>query len=448
MRLSEIRQRLAMLEMRPVKSLGQNFLHDQNLARFIAAAAVDGHQGLVVEIGPGLGAITEFLLTPGTRVLALERDARLASDLAARLHGCPVEVVPGDALDFDWRPLLAEGPVSLAGNLPYYATSPVLRHFLDPLGPVVRAVFTVQDEVARRLAAAPGEPDYGAMSVRLQRVWKISRLRKLPAAVFFPEPGVESAVVRLDRHPPRKFPPVDAAAFDALVQQGFSQRRKQLGKLLPMPRGDFAAWARAAGFSDTVRAEELPVAAWISLAQVLDPEGGSAAQDPQELFDEVDAEDRVLGPRTRGEIHARGLRHRAVHVLVFNHRGELFLQKRSAWKDREPLKWDSSTAGHVDAGEDYPAAARRETLEELGVELPLQWVGRIPACAATGEEFVEVFHARHEGPFACPPAEIDGGLFLPPALIGRWIERRPQDFAPGFLEVWRLVWATRADLLA
>lgn len=129
------------------------------------------------------------------------------------------------------------------------------------------------------------------------------------------------------------------------------------------------------------------------------------------------------------------LRHRAVHVLMFNHFGEIFLQKRSPWKDRHPGVWDSSASGHLDAGEDYPACALREVREELGVELaevPVE-LARIEASEATGMEFVRVYAARHEGPFDLPPSEIETGLFFAVQVVREWIGRRPQDFAPGFL---------------
>ena len=136
----------------------------------------------------------------------------------------------------------------------------------------------------------------------------------------------------------------------------------------------------------------------------------------------------------------RGLLHRAVHIFVFNKRGDLFLQKRSRWKDAHPSRWDSSAAGHLNAGQTYDETAARELKEELGVEAPLKVIGEKTAGHGTGYEFVLVYQAEHSGPFVWPRAEIESGAFFPVPFIERWAAARPQDFATGFLEcfkVWR-----------
>jgi 16S rRNA (adenine1518-N6/adenine1519-N6)-dimethyltransferase len=138
-------------------------------------------------------------------------------------------------------------------------------------------------------------------------------------------------------------------------------------------------------------------------------------------------------------VHGKNLLHRAVHILVFNQDGGLLLQKRSAWKDREPSKWDSSAAGHLEPGETYQAGAIRETDEELGIRPQLTRIGKIRACSNTGQEFVEVFTAQHEGPFILPPAEIEDALFVSLEEVNAWLTARPQDFAPGFWEVWKML---------
>src|SRR3954451_14546172 len=124
------------------------------------------------------------------------------------------------------------------------------------------------------------------------------------------------------------------------------------------------------------------------------------AQRADEIFDVVNDRDEVIGRNTRGEVHRLGLKHRAVHVLVFNRRGELFLQKRSLKKDTFPGAWDSSTSGHLDQGEDYDACALRELWEEIGLKVPhppARWF-KIDACRKTGQEFVWVYHCESEGP--------------------------------------------------
>ncbi len=423
--------------MRPTKSLGQNFLHDQNLARAIAAAAVPDRAAFAVEIGPGLGSLTTPLLERCDRLLLIEKDARLAEWLRGKLPADRVEIVCADAIDFDWRPLLKHGPFPLAGNLPYYATSPILRNWLAPCSPVDRAVFAVQDEFAARLAAGPDSPDYSALTVRTQRLWQVRRERSLPPSVFHPAPGVDSALVLLERRTPREFPPVRAVFFDHLVQRGFSQRRKQLKSLLKPGNSMWSAWCAGQSLPPTCRAENLSVPQWIALARTLDPAAAHPAQHDGEMFDVVDEGDNVIATRPRSEVHEKNLLHRAVHILVFNRQGELLLQRRSAWKDREPSKWDSSAAGHLEPGETYEAGAVRETCEELGIRPKLTPLGKIRACSNTGQEFVEVFTAEHEGPLVLPPSEIEDALFLPLEEIGTWLTARPQDFAPGFWEVWK-----------
>jgi isopentenyldiphosphate isomerase len=164
------------------------------------------------------------------------------------------------------------------------------------------------------------------------------------------------------------------------------------------------------------------------------------AQRQDEIFDVVNERDEVIGQRTRGEVHRLGWRHRAVHVLVFNRRGELFLQKRSLRKDTFPGTWDSSASGHLDSGEDYDACAVRELREELGwnvVRAP-ERLFKIEACEETGQEFVWAYRLEAEGPFTLHPDEIETGGWYTPEHITRWMAERPQDFAHALLLIWRM----------
>ena len=158
-----------------------------------------------------------------------------------------------------------------------------------------------------------------------------------------------------------------------------------------------------------------------------------------EIFDVVNDQDEVIGRAPRREVHARGLKHRAVHVLIFNGRGEVFLQKRSHLKDSFPGAWDSSASGHLDSGEDYDPCAVREVREELGVTLPAPPVRqfKIDACPETGCEFCWVYLAAHEGPFQLHPEEIETGGWFAPARVDAWVAERPGDFASAFLRLWR-----------
>lgn len=158
----------------------------------------------------------------------------------------------------------------------------------------------------------------------------------------------------------------------------------------------------------------------------------------QELLDVVDENDSVVAIKTRGEIHAKGLMHRAVHILVFNSKEELFLQKRSMSKDEQPGKWDSSAAGHVDSGETYLDCAQREITEELGivVEQPMEMLFKLPASVLTGNEHCMVYRYIFDGPMVLQAEEIDDGQWLRPVAM----DRRVADNDPDLTEAVSLIW--------
>ena len=158
----------------------------------------------------------------------------------------------------------------------------------------------------------------------------------------------------------------------------------------------------------------------------------------QELLDVVDENNRVIGVKSRGEIHAQGLMHRSVHVLVFNSNAELFIQKRSLSKDNDPGLWDSSAAGHVDSGEDYYGCAIRELGEELGIKVTssLEQLFRLSASPITGMEHCIVFRCNHNGPFELQAEEIDEGLWVGPGDM----DRRVSEEDPVMTRVLRYIW--------
>jgi 16S rRNA (adenine1518-N6/adenine1519-N6)-dimethyltransferase len=436
MKLSSIAATLAELGAKPTQSLGQNFLHDHNLARWIVDQ-VDIQPGEPwVEVGPGLGALTDFALERSTNGTLLEKDDRLIEWLKQRYP--QLEVIHGDALEFDKRTLFPKGPVKVFGNLPYYVSSQLLFLFAEDPTPATRFVFTLQKELAERLCAEPRTKAYGALTLLLGRRWKAQLARILPAHLFTPVPKVDSAVVVLTPRPDDEIPECDGARFNRLVKAGFAQRRKLLRKNLALE--NWSEIAESMGILETARAEELSLNQWVTLTNLVSGSSGDHAAGAQdvngEMFDVVDENNVVIGQKSRGEVHAEKLRHRAVHVFVFNKRGELFLQKRSRWKDKQPRKWDSSAAGHVNAGQDYDETAVREVEEELGVRADVELAGEIPACRNTGWEFVKIYRARHNGPFHLPPSEIECGGFFTIAQLARWIAARPEDFAKGFLECW------------
>jgi isopentenyldiphosphate isomerase len=159
----------------------------------------------------------------------------------------------------------------------------------------------------------------------------------------------------------------------------------------------------------------------------------------EEIFDVVNERDEVVGQLPRRIVHADGHKHRAVHVLVFNARGQVFLQKRSMTKDTFPGAWDSSSSGHVDRGEDYDACAVREVREEIGLTLaaPPPRLFKIDACAETQQEFVWVYRCESEGPFVLHPEEIDQAQWFGPKEVSEWVARAPDDFASGFVLIWK-----------
>lgn len=439
MKLSETIATLREIGVSPVKSLGQNFLHDRNLAKWIVDQADIGPEDFVVEIGPGLGALTELALEKGARVLAIEKDRRLVKFLQDKFQGPKLEIVHGDALEFDTRTLYTQAKVKFLGNLPYYISSQVLIKFLEHPSPISMWLLMLQKELAKRLVAAPATSDYGALTLLVQLHHRVEYLRTVPASVFVPKPEVDSALVRITPRDPREVAVCNYKVFAELVRRGFSQRRKQLGKLI---RENVPDWEDAAGeleLNARARGEELSLQQWIALTNRIAPIAPEAITDaPEEQFPVVDSEDRLKGAAPRSQVHANNLLHRAVHILIFNPAGEVFLQMRSRSKDRHPLAWDSSAAGHVNAGEEYDQAAAREVREELGIEIRLESIAKLPASERTGYEFICLYRGSHDGELRLNPSEIEAGQFFPPTIVDGWIRARRRDFAPGFVECWKI----------
>jgi 16S rRNA (adenine1518-N6/adenine1519-N6)-dimethyltransferase len=431
----------------PRKSLGQNFLHDKNLASWMVEKLELESGDHVVEIGPGLGALTEEIMRWGVSATLLEKDRAFAKYLREKFGSPKIEVIEGDAREYDTRVGFPRQPVKIIGNLPYYLSSALLFHFTADPCPFEQMIFTVQKEMGHRLSAVPGSKEYGSLSLIIQRHWQVTRLKTLPPSVFLPQPHVDSVVLMLKRRAPAELEQTDAMKFSELVKAGFSERRKQVRKLL----GQYGTAERieaallAAALPLTVRAENISLHQWIRLLSFLQP-AVVYGSDPGELLTVVDLNDQPLCAVDRATIHRENLLHRAVHILLLNHRGELLLQKRSHRKDRFPRRWDSSAAGHVDAGESYRDCATRELKEEIGVAAALAKLGRVSASEATGNEFIEIFAGVHDGPFHWNQHEIETGGFFGLEMVDSWIAARPQDFASGFVECFRSVRGQLADL--
>ncbi len=441
MNATELRSLLERLGISPNRKLGQSFLVDENLARWIVDQLRPEPEDVVIEVGPGAGALTEWLAGQVRRLILVEFDRGLAENLRNTLGQRPgVEVVEADAVGYDLRPLFAEGPVKFIGNLPYSSGTAILQTFLDNPSPVAEAVVMLQQEVADRIAAEPRTKDYGKLSLQIQSRWTVRRLKTMGPEGFWPRPQVDSTVIHLKPRDRRELPAFDEKLFGSLVKRGFAQRRKQLRKNLNVEHECWATITRELDLPETVRAEEMSLKQWVDLVMRLDEHPLSAhPQSGEELFDVVDEQNQVVEQRPRAEVHRDKLIHRATHIFVFNSKGELFLQKRSQLKDSSPGKWDSSAAGHLDVGEPYEAAALRELEEELGISgVPVEKLALLTPSANTGWEFVELFRAEYSGKVRWPGAEIETGAFFPVAVLDDWVARRPGDFASGFVECWKV----------
>lgn len=440
MNRSDIRRVLDEKGVRPSRQLGQNFLTDESIARQIADAIDPQLEDCVIEVGPGTGALTRHLVGRVRRLVLVEFDVRLAEHLRDEMRDRgEVEVVFADAARFDLRPFYREGPVKFIGNLPYSAGGAILKNFFTRPTPVSMGVVMLQKEFIDRMLAEPGGKDYGVLSVRLQSEWQMSRLFDVPPDAFNPRPKIDSTVARLAPLTKNTFPPFDARLLDSLLRRGFGQRRKQLYKQLPEGARSWPEIADHLGIATTTRAEQLSVAQWIDLTRELDTHPlMDLPQKDDEVFDVVDENDKVIGKEKRVEVHARALRHRATHVFVWNKYGEVFLQKRSQLKDKYPGVWGSSASGHLDTGEDYDSCALRELEEELGITgvVPRR-IAYLPASPVTEWEFVRLYQAEWTGNPKFPCAEVEAGLWIHPRDLEPWLQARPQDFTPGFLECWQ-----------
>ncbi len=270
------KSRLRGLDAFPKKKLGQNFMTSERDLVFIAGALSIRPHETVLEIGPGLGALTEALLASGAEVIAVEKDAALAADLRSRSEGHTLKIIQKDILRLDLADERPEKkPLKVAGNIPYNITSPILEWLISQRARVSEAVLTVQWEVARRLTAKPGNKNWGSLSFFLQFYADVELLGKIDKSHFYPVPKVDSGIVRIRFLGHGRFPVSDEEALFRCVRRTFQKRRKTLlNALLSSEPGASSKEALAQVLAKLSvdprrRAETLSILEWTKLSEAL-----------------------------------------------------------------------------------------------------------------------------------------------------------------------------------
>lgn len=276
MKLSEMRELLERRDIQLTKSLGQNFLHDGNqLCRILDAAELK-KSDKVLEVGPGLGPLTELLLQNAGEVLAIEKDLRLVEFLRERFPSTEnLKLFHDDALEFLKRDLRDWSDWKLVANLPYSVASPILVELAQSPKPPQRMVATLQLEVTHRLMARADDDDYGVLTLLVQLGYEPREWFKIPADCFFPAPDVDSACVVLARRAQPLLPENLRVGFVKIVKRSFSQRRKMMLKLLKQdwPSEKLNAAFAELKISPQERAEKLSLEQFVALTQILSSHG-------------------------------------------------------------------------------------------------------------------------------------------------------------------------------
>ncbi len=260
---------LRSMKARARKSLGQHFLSSPSVARRIVQLAGVGEGTQVVEVGPGLGAMTEHLVEAGARLVCVERDDRLAEQLEARWP--ELELHRADAVRVDWGELLPGGGWSCVSNLPYNVGTHIVSAMVRSPGTFRQLVVMLQREVAERICAEPGGKAYGTLSVELQARARCELLLRVKPGSFHPPPKVDSAVVLLELGGPPSCEGLDLDALDRVSRAAFAQRRKTLRKSLGAAYGKERALAalEEAGIGSGLRPEVVPVEGFAALVRAL-----------------------------------------------------------------------------------------------------------------------------------------------------------------------------------
>lgn len=264
----ELRRLLSAHGMQPNKAFGQNFLIDRAVLRQIVAAAEIDAADSVLEVGAGTGVLTRELARQARRVVAVELERDMLALLAETTRGLSnVEIIGRNLLYLDPVEVFGDAPYKLVANLPYYITAPTFRHFLESANAPRLIVVMVQEEVAERITAAPG--DLSLLAVSVQFYGKPRIVARVSAAAFYPAPKVDSAILRVDVNAETPLTPPERDQFFRVVQAGFSAKRKQLHNALEqglhLPQETVRAWLQAATIDASRRAETLDIAEWITL---------------------------------------------------------------------------------------------------------------------------------------------------------------------------------------
>ncbi|MBO7181498.1 MAG: ribosomal RNA small subunit methyltransferase A [Kiritimatiellae bacterium] len=259
----------------PNKTLGQNFLIDRNILTTLVDAVGAGAGDRVLEVGPGLGVMTEALLQRGIHVTAIEKDPALAAwlrDSLLKEYPDTFTLLEGDALETDWPTLLAQDFKAFASNLPYSVGTRILMDLICQPNAPERLVTLVQQEVADRFAARPSTPERGTAAIWIQADYDVHIVRSVKPSCFWPPPEVTSAIVAMQRHTRSTLSQTEKATLRALSKHLFTQRRKQLGTVLRKSPAPFnQADPAKANVDPTRRAETLTLPEWETLVTTITP---------------------------------------------------------------------------------------------------------------------------------------------------------------------------------
>jgi len=270
----ELRNLLYVHNMRPNKSFGQNFLVDRSvLAKIVEAAEITANDE-ILELGAGTGVLTRELAKQARRVVAVELERDMLALLAKITSNyANVELLARNLLFVDPADIFDAAPYKLVANLPYYITAPTFRHFLESANPPRLLVVMVQQEVAQRIVAEPG--DLSLLAVSIQFYGRPQIVARVPASAFYPAPKVDSAILRVELHAEAPLTAVERDSFFRVVQAGFSERRKQLHNALThglhRKNEDIRAWLQAADIDTSRRAETLSIEEWLQLWKHMPP---------------------------------------------------------------------------------------------------------------------------------------------------------------------------------